>query len=64
MLGAQLDDLDALAGQLDRTAGALAECQSHSTTDTNQVVDSVRTAAATRRPRQPGKIRPSGPPAV
>ena len=47
MLGAQLDDLDALAGQLDRTGGALAECQSHSTTDTNQVVDSVRTAATT-----------------
>jgi phage-related protein len=47
MLGAQLDDLDALAGQLDRTGGALAECQSRSTADTNQVVESVRTAATT-----------------
>lgn len=47
MLGAQLDDLDALAGQLDRTGGALAECQTRSTTDTNQVVESVRAAANT-----------------
>jgi hypothetical protein len=47
MLGAQLDDLQALAGQLDRTGGAIADCQSRSTSDTNQVVESVRTAAAT-----------------
>jgi hypothetical protein len=47
MLGAQLDDLDALANQLDRTGTAIADCQSRSTSDTNQVVDSVRTAAAT-----------------
>jgi hypothetical protein len=47
MLGAQLDDLDALAGQLDRTAAAITDCQSRSTTDTNQVVDSVRTATTT-----------------
>ena len=47
MLGAQLDDLHALAGQLDRTGGAIADCQSRSTSDTNQVVESVRTAATT-----------------
>ena len=42
MLGAQLDDLHALAGQLDRTGAAIADCQSRSTADTNQVVESVR----------------------
>lgn len=47
MLGAQLDDLSALAGQLDRTGGAIADCQSRSTSDTNQVVESVRAAATT-----------------
>ena len=47
MLGAQLDDLSALAGQLDRTGGAIADCQTRSTTGTNEVVDSVRTAATT-----------------
>ena len=47
MLGAQLDDLSALAGQLDRTGGAIADCQSRSTADTKQVVESVRTATTT-----------------
>ena len=47
MLGAQLDDLSALAGQLDRTGGAIADCQSRSTSETNEVVESVRTAATT-----------------
>jgi hypothetical protein len=47
MLGAQLDDLVALASHLDRTGTAIADCQVRSTSDTNQVVDSVRTAAAT-----------------
>jgi hypothetical protein len=51
MLGAQLDDLDALAGHLDRTGTAIADCQARSTSDTNQVVDSVRTAAATAMQR-------------
>lgn len=45
MLGAQLEDLTSLAGQLNRTGGAITECQTSSTGTTNDVVTTVRQAA-------------------
>lgn len=46
MLGAQLDDLIALAGELARTTSAIGDSQQSATSTTDRVVESVRTSSA------------------
>jgi hypothetical protein len=46
LLGAQLDDLAALATQLDHTTAAIGSCRGDAVTSTSAVVESVRASAA------------------
>ena len=47
MLGAQLEDLSSLATQLASTTNSIGDCRASSTSSTDNVVQTVRSAAAT-----------------